>query len=164
MAKPGTPLPPVELWEGTPHDVVKITDLFKGKKGILFGVPGAFTPVCSSSHLPGYIGDYEKLTKAGAEVIACVSINDAFVMAAWGTANGSSGKVHMLADQSGSLTKALGVELDLNDMLGNVRCKRFSALIVDNVIKTMNVEDNSLEATCSMPDTVMKQLSQLSEA
>ncbi|KAA6419589.1 hypothetical protein WJX79_010515 [Trebouxia sp. C0005] len=164
MAKAGSSLPPVVVKEGTPGTDVKITDLFKGKKGILFGVPGAFTPVCSSSHLPGYVGDYDKLTKAGAEVIACLSINDAFVMAAWGTANGSSGKVRMLADQAGELTKALGVELDSVDMLGNVRCKRFSAVIVDNVIKTMNVEDNSLEATCSMPDTAYKQLSQLTEA
>ena len=93
LLQPGAPLPDITLQEGTPGDNVKITDLFTGKKGVLFGVPGAFTPVCSSSHLPGYIGDFDKLTQAGAEIIVCVSVNDAFVMAAWGTANGSSGKV-----------------------------------------------------------------------
>ena len=119
FAQQGTPLPEIELQEGAPDKNVKLTDIFKGKKGILFGVPGAFTPGCSKvprdaaafdeywtcfaaacdsliclqTHLPGYVNDYSKLSEAGAQVIACVAVNDAFVMKAWGEQSGAEAKV-----------------------------------------------------------------------
>ncbi|KAA6419521.1 hypothetical protein WJX79_001221 [Trebouxia sp. C0005] len=158
MAKVGASLPDIELQEGAPDKSVKITDLFKGKKGILFGVPGAFTPGCHKTHLKGYVTDYDKLTKAGAEVMVCVAVNDAFVMEAWGDVSGAKGKVHMLADSHGNLARALGVELDMEKMLGTKRCKRFSAVIDNNVIKSFNVEQDGTGLTCSLSNEIVSQL------
>jgi 2-Cys peroxiredoxin 5 len=158
MAKVGDTLPDVTVHEGDPHGEVKIRDLFKGKKGILIGVPGAYTPGCSKTHLPGYVNDFDKLQAAGAEVIACVAVNDAFVMEAWGEANGTKGKVHMLADYKAELTKALGLDIDMSSKLGNVRSKRFSAVIEDNVIKTLNVEPDGTGLSCSLSVPILEQL------
>lgn len=91
--QPGDRLPAVKLQEGTPDTLVDIAQLFGGKKGVLFGVPGAFTPGCSRTHLPGYVRDYEQLKAAGVDVIACVAVNDVFVMDAWGKALHADGKV-----------------------------------------------------------------------
>ena len=95
LLQAGDSLPEVTLDELVDGEIkkVQLSDLFKGKKGILFGVPGAFTPGCSKTHLPGYVADYDKLKDAGAEVIVCVSVNDPFVMGAWGDAHGADGKV-----------------------------------------------------------------------
>ncbi|CAI8050190.1 Peroxiredoxin-5, mitochondrial [Geodia barretti] len=103
--KVGDTLPSLEVQEGTPATTVNVKDLFASKKGILFGVPGAFTPGCTKTHLPGYVQDWEKLKAKGVEVVACVSVNDVFVMAAWGEARGADGKVRMLADHNGAYTK-----------------------------------------------------------
>ncbi|KAL3149945.1 hypothetical protein ABBQ38_013306 [Trebouxia sp. C0009 RCD-2024] len=159
MAKEGSPLPQVELQEGAPDNNVKLTDIFKGKKGILFGVPGAFTPGCSKTHLPGYVNDYAKLSEAGAQVIVCVSVNDAFVMEAWGKQTGAEAKgIRMLADTHGELAKALGLELDMAKALGMNRMKRFSAVIEDNKIKSLNVEPDGKGTTCSLSNAIMSQL------
>ena len=88
----GDALPDVTLFENSPGEKVNLRDLFAGKKGILFGVPGAFTPGCSKTHLPGYVENYDKLKAAGAEVVACVAVNDPFAMAAWGEVHGAGGK------------------------------------------------------------------------
>ncbi|CAL5218679.1 g387 [Coccomyxa viridis] len=157
-AKAGDKLPDATVYEGKPDNKVKVRDVFKGKKGVLFGVPGAFTPGCSKTHLPGYISDYDKLTKAGAQVIACTSVNDAFVMAAWGEQNKADGKVLMLADTQMELTKGLGLTLDAEGMLGNKRCKRFSAVIEDDTITHMNVEPDGSGLSCSLASVVLEQL------
>ncbi|KAK9915561.1 hypothetical protein WJX75_000783 [Coccomyxa subellipsoidea] len=156
--KVGDQLPDATVYEGSPKDAVKVRDLFAGKKGILFGVPGAFTPGCSKTHLPGYISDYDKLTKAGAELIACVCVNDAFVAAAWGEANGADGKVKILADTHLELTKGLGLVLDAEGMLGTKRSKRYSAIVKDNVITHLNVEPDGSGLTCSLANVVLNQL------
>lgn len=156
--KAGDSLPDVTLYEGNPGNAVKLTDLFKGKKGVLFAVPGAFTPGCSKTHLPGYVADYEKLTAAGAEVFACVAVNDPFVMEAWGEAHHATGKVRMLADTNAELTKALGVDIDMTQGLGSVRSKRYSAVVVDNVIKTFNLEADGTGLSCSLSNVVLDQL------
>lgn len=132
---------------------------FKGKKGVLFGVPGAFTPGCSKTHLPGYVANYEKLKAAGAEVVACVAVNDVFVQDAWGREHGAEGKVRMLADPRAELAKALDIELDLTDLLGSKRLTRFSAVIEDGVIKTFNLEEGGALA-CSLAPDIIKQLQQ----
>lgn len=118
----------------------QVADLVRGKKIALFAVPGAFTPTCSAKHLPGYVEQAAALKAKGVDEIWCVSVNDAFVMGAWGREQGTDGKVRMLADGSALWTKALGLELDLIQRGMGVRSQRYSALIEDGVVKTLNVE------------------------
>jgi glutaredoxin/glutathione-dependent peroxiredoxin len=118
----------------------KIDDLTRGKKIVLFGLPGAFTPTCSAKHVPSYVANYDKLRAKGVSDILCVSVNDPFVMGAWAKDQKSQGKVRMMADGSATYTKALGLELDLVARGLGVRCQRFSALIEDGVVKKLNIE------------------------
>ncbi|XP_032388624.1 peroxiredoxin-5, mitochondrial isoform X1 [Etheostoma spectabile] len=101
----GEHLPAVEVQEGEPGNKVAMDQLFKGKKGVLFAVPGAFTPGCSKTHLPGFVQQAADLKSKGIQEVACISVNDAFVMAAWGKEHGTDGKVRMLADPTGAFTK-----------------------------------------------------------
>ncbi|XP_070577423.1 peroxiredoxin-5, mitochondrial-like [Ptychodera flava] len=156
--KVGDKLPSVVLHEGTPHDTVNIAELFAGKKGVIFSVPGAFTPGCSKTHLPGYIADFDKIKAKGVDIIACVSVNDAFVMASWGEAHGAKDKIRMLADYKGELAKALDVELDAVGILGSVRSKRFSMVVEDGVVKAFNLEPDGTGLTCSLSNDILKQL------
>ncbi|XP_071501442.1 peroxiredoxin-5, mitochondrial-like [Diadema antillarum] len=156
--KVGDALPSVELQEGTPGSKVNVADLFAGKKGVLFAVPGAFTPGCSKTHLPGYVADFEKLKAKGAEVVACVSVNDAFVMGAWGEAHSAAGKVRMLADPQGEFTSAVDMVLDATAILGNKRSKRYSLVIEDGKVKAVNEEPDGTGLTCSLASSVLGQL------
>ena len=119
---------------------VTIENLTRGKKVVLFGLPGAFTPTCSATHVPSFLATYDRLKAKGVDTIACMSVNDAFVMGAWGRDQHADGKVRMLADGSAAYTKALGLELDLTARGMGVRCQRFSMLVDDGVVKTLNVE------------------------
>ncbi|PWY49149.1 peroxiredoxin [Achromobacter sp. RW408] len=118
----------------------QVADLTRGKTIVLFALPGAFTPTCSAKHLPGYVEQAAALKAKGVDEIWCVSVNDAFVMGAWGREQKTGGKVRMLADGSALWTKALGLELDLIQRGMGVRSQRYSALIVDGVVKQLNVE------------------------
>ncbi|WP_395756914.1 peroxiredoxin [Achromobacter sp. EB05] len=118
----------------------QVADLTRGKTIALFALPGAFTPTCSAKHLPGYVEQAAALKAKGVDEIWCVSVNDAFVMGAWGREQNTAGKVRMLADGSALWTKALGLELDLIQRGMGVRSQRYSALIVDGVVKQLNVE------------------------
>ena len=118
----------------------KVEDITKGKKVVIFGLPGAFTPTCSAKHVPSYIQNYEALKGKGVDEIWCISVNDAFVMGAWGRDQKSTGKIRMMADGSADFTKKLGLELDLTARGMGVRCQRFSMLVKDGVVKTLNVE------------------------
>lgn len=118
----------------------QVADLTRGKTIALFALPGAFTPTCSAKHLPGYVEQAAALKAKGVDEIWCVSVNDAFVMGAWGREQKTGGKVRMLADGSALWTKALGLELDLIQRGMGVRSQRYSALIVDGVVKQLNVE------------------------
>jgi peroxiredoxin len=122
-----------------PNDF-KIDDLTRGKKVVLFGLPGAFTPTCSAKHVPSYIANYDNLKAKGVDDILCMSVNDAFVMGAWAKDQKASGKVRMMGDGSAAYTKALGLELDLTSRNMGVRCQRFSALVEDGVVKAINIE------------------------
>ena len=117
----GDKVPSVTLFEDSPGGKVELESLCAGKKVVMFGVPGAFTPGCSKTHLPGYVAAAGDLKAGGVDEIVCVSVNDPFVMEAWGKDQAAGGKVRMLADTTAELTKALGLELDLTAVLGNVR-------------------------------------------
>ena len=119
---------------------VKIEDLTKGRKVVLFGLPGAFTPTCSAKHVPSYVANYDKLKAKGVDAIACMSVNDAFVMGAWAKDQKSDDKIRMLADGSAEYTKSLGLEFDLTGRGMGLRCQRFSMLVDDGVVKTLNIE------------------------
>jgi glutaredoxin/glutathione-dependent peroxiredoxin len=111
-----------------------------GKRVVIFGLPGAFTPTCSAKHVPGYVEQAEKLRAAGIDEIWCVSVNDAFVMGAWARDQHTSGKVRMMADGSAAFTKALGLEQDLSARGMGVRSQRYAMVVDDGVVKTLSVE------------------------
>jgi glutaredoxin/glutathione-dependent peroxiredoxin len=114
--------------------------LFSGKKVVLFSVPGAFTPTCSAKHLPGYVEHARELKAKGIDTIACLAVNDVFVMSAWGKSAGVGDDVVMLADGNGTYTKALGLTLDATGFGMGVRGQRFSMIVEDGVVKQLNVE------------------------
>jgi glutaredoxin/glutathione-dependent peroxiredoxin len=111
-----------------------------GKKIAIFGLPGAYTPTCSAKHVPGYVAQADELRAAGVDEIWCVSVNDAFVMGAWGRDQHTAGKVRMMGDGSAEFTKATGLTLDLTARGMGLRSNRYSMLVVDGVVKTLNIE------------------------
>jgi glutaredoxin/glutathione-dependent peroxiredoxin len=137
-----------------------IEALTKGKKIALFALPGAYTPTCSAKHVPGYVARFDGLRGAGIDEIWCVSVNDAFVMGAWGRDQKSGGKVRMMADGSADFTKATGLTLDLAARGMGLRSNRYSMLVVDGVVKTLNVEGPG-KFEVSDADTMLKQAKEL---
>ncbi len=119
---------------------VDVTAALAGKKVAVFALPGAFTPTCSAQHVPGYIAQAEALKSAGVDEIWCVSVNDVFVMGAWGRDLAASGKVRMMADGSADFTKSTGLTLDLTGRGMGLRSQRYSMLVVDGQVKTLNIE------------------------
>ncbi|XP_055036960.2 peroxiredoxin-5, mitochondrial [Misgurnus anguillicaudatus] len=149
----GQKLPDIEVQEGDPGNSISMAQLFRGKTGVLFGVPGAFTPGCSKTHLPGFIQKAGELRAKGVQEVACVSVNDVFVMSAWGNQNGADGKVRMLADPNGAFTQAVGLTLNneqLAKVLGNLRSQRYVMLVEDGVVKKLSVEPDGTGLTCSL--------------
>jgi peroxiredoxin len=118
-------------------DIAKLT---AGKKIAVFGLPGAFTPTCSAKHVPGYVQKAEEFKNAGVDEIWCVSVNDPFVMGAWARDQKTDGKVRMMADGSADFAKATGLTFDLTSRGMGVRSQRYSMLIDDGVVKTLNIE------------------------
>ncbi len=118
----------------------QVADLVRGKRIVIFGLPGAFTPTCSAKHVPGFLQQHGALTAAGVDEIWCVSVNDAFVMGAWGRDQKSGGKVRMIADGAGEFTKKLGLEVDLSAGGMGLRSRRYSMLVDDGVVKSLNLE------------------------
>ncbi len=118
----------------------KVADLAKGKKIAIFGLPGAFTPTCSAQHVPGYLKNHDALKAKGVDEVWCVSVNDAFVMGAWGREQKAGGKVRMMADGAADFTKKLGLEQDLTARGMGVRSQRYSMIVDDGVVKALNVE------------------------
>ncbi|MBC5832877.1 peroxiredoxin [Vibrio metschnikovii] len=141
MIKQGQSLPAVTLSQLTADGMVNhnVQELFAGKKVVLFAVPGAFTPTCSEAHLPGYVVHADTFKAKGVDLIACVAVNDAFVMKAWGEAQNAS-ELLMLADGDASFTKALGLEMDTAGF-GGIRSQRYAMIIEDGVVTTLNVEE-----------------------
>lgn len=135
---------------------VSAADYFKGKKVALFALPGAFTPTCSAAHLPGFVVHFDDLKAKGVDEVACLSVNDSFVMKAWQDAQNAE-NLTMIADGNASLTNALGLTLDTGDF-GGVRSQRYSMLIDDGVVKQLNVEPGK-ELSVSDAATLLSQLS-----
>jgi peroxiredoxin len=135
---------------------ITTTAALQGKKVVVFGVPGAFTPTCSAKHVPGYVQQLPTLKAKGVDEIWCIATNDGFVMAAWGKELGAIGKVRMLGDGSADFARKLGLEFEIPGM--GVRVKRFSMLIDDGVVKSLNVEAPG-KFEVSDADTMLKQLS-----
>ena len=119
---------------------VQVSEAAKGKRIVIFGVPGAFTPTCSAKHVPGYVENYSKLQAKGVDEIWCISVNDAFVMNAWGKTLDVGTKVRMMADGSAEYTRKLGLEMDLNTRGMGVRSQRYSMVVQDGVVKKVSVE------------------------
>ena len=138
-------------------DSITTGELFDGKKVVLFAVPGAFTPTCSARHLPGFVEQADAIRSKGVDTVACLSVNDVFVMAAWGKSAAAEGHVLMLADGNGDYVKALGLELDASGFGMGTRSRRFSAIIDDGVVSTLNIEPGG-QFGLSSADTILEQL------
>jgi peroxiredoxin len=146
----------MQMKDGGPKPV-STDDLFKDKKVVVFALPGAFTPTCSAKHLPGFIQHAEELRQKGVDAIACVSVNDAFVMGAWGEQQKAGDKVMMLADGNGDFTNKLGLEMDASRFGMGKRSQRFSMVVDHGVVKELNVEEPGAFSVSSA-EHVLKQL------
>jgi peroxiredoxin len=133
-------------------------ELFNGKTVVLFGVPGAFTPTCSKTHLPGFVQNASALRAKGVDAVACMAVNDVFVMDAWGKSAGADGKVVMLADGNATYTKALGMELDASGFGMGTRSQRFAMVVKNGVVDKVMVEPSAGQCTISGGDSILSNL------
>jgi Peroxiredoxin len=140
MLEQGQQLPDGVLSQLTQEGMIKhqVSTLFSGKKVVLFAVPGAFTPTCSEAHLPGYVALADQIKAKGVDLIVCVSVNDAYVMKAWGEAHNAS-ELLMLADGDGSFTMSLGLETDTGNF-GGIRSRRYAMIIENGIVTQLNIE------------------------
>jgi glutaredoxin/glutathione-dependent peroxiredoxin len=140
--KVGDKIPSAKLQHKTKDGVQTITtdDLFKGKKVVVFALPGAFTPTCSAKHLPGFVNHHKELKEKGVDTVACLSVNDAFVMSAWGKDQNVGDKVMMLADGNGDFTKAVGLTMDGTGYGMGLRSQRYAMVVDNGVVKKLQVE------------------------
>lgn len=160
MIKVGDKIPSVKIklaGETGGGEEIAADAFFAGKKVALFALPGAFTPTCSAKHLPGFVEQYDALKAKGVDVVACLSVNDAWVMGAWGRDQKAFPKIAMLADGSAELTRALGLELDLTGANMGVRSKRYAAIVDDGVVKTLDVEEPG-KFEVSSAEAILKKL------
>lgn len=156
----GERLPQASFKTMTPDGAKTIAtdEIFKGKKVVLFGVPGAFTPTCSNDHVPGFIDKREALGAKGVDTVAVVSVNDHHVMGAWENFTGGAGKLLYLADGNGAFVKALGLDMDMSGGGMGLRSRRFSMVVEDGVVRTLNVEDSPGTAVASGVDRILEQI------
>lgn len=140
MINAGQKIPSVTIKQATPEGPADVDPaaLFAGKKVVMFSLPGAFTPTCSQKHLPGYVQKLPELKAQGVDMVACLSVNDAWVMKAWAEAHDALGKITMLADGDGKFSKALGIETDIPAL--GLRARRGVAVIEDGVVKSIDME------------------------
>jgi len=157
--KVGDKLPAATFSDGTPEGPrpMSTDDIFAGKKVALFAVPGAFTPTCSAKHLPGFKDHVADFKAKGVDAIACVSVNDAFVMKAWGESQSVGDDILMLGDGNGDFTKAIGLEMDGSKFGMGQRSQRYSMIVEDGVVKELNVEAPG-EFKVSAADYMLAQL------
>lgn len=134
---------------------LSVAEQARGKRVVIFGLPGAYTPTCSAKHLPGYVQNLEALRAKGVDEVWCVAVNDGFVMAAWGREHGAIGRVRMLGDGAAELTRKLGLDIDIPGM--GVRCRRFSMLVDNGSVKQLNVEESG-QFSVSSAEAMLEQL------
>jgi peroxiredoxin len=156
----GDKLPEATFKTMTADGAKEITtaEIFPGKKVVLFAVPGAFTPTCSNNHLPGYLENHAAILARGVDTIAVVAVNDVHVMGAWARFTGGEGKILYLADGSGTFAKALGLDIDLSGGGMGLRSKRYSMIVDDGTVTTLNVEDSPGKAVESGAAKILEQL------
>ncbi|MBX2855081.1 MAG: peroxiredoxin [Rhodobacteraceae bacterium] len=156
----GEKLPEMEVVLATANepDMQPLSALFGGKKAVLFAVPGAYTPTCHANHMPGFIAEFDAIKAKGVAEIVCLSVNDVFVMKRWGQDTGALGKIHLIADGSAALTKALGLELDLTARGLGVRSTRYAMILDDGVVKELMVEESPGQAEASSAASVLAKL------
>jgi peroxiredoxin (alkyl hydroperoxide reductase subunit C) len=142
MIQPGSKLPSVTIKQATPEGVADVDPaaLFAGKKVVMFSLPGAFTPTCSQKHLPGYVKELSQLKAKGIDMVACLSVNDAFVMKAWAEQHDALGKIVMLADGSAAFSKALGIDKDFGAHGMGIRCQRGVFVIDNGTVTSVDIE------------------------
>ncbi len=156
----GNALPPANFKIMTPAGPSEVStdELFKGKKAVLFAVPGAFTPTCHVQHLPGFVQHAAAFKAKGVDLIACTAVNDIFVLDAWAKASGAQDTVTFLADGNGDFAKSLGLEMDAAPSGLGVRSKRYAMLIEDGVVKVLHVEDTPKNAVESSAERLLADL------
>ena len=156
----GDPLPEATFRVLGSDGIEKLStsDVFDGKKVVLFAVPGAFTPTCHLKHLPGFLDNADAFKKKGVHTVACVAVNDPFVMDAWSKAAGGKGKVLFLSDGNGEFTKAIGFDFDGSGIGLGTRSMRYAMLVDDGVVKKLNVEDVAGKAEVSGAENLLKQI------
>jgi peroxiredoxin len=163
MIQVGDSLPDATLMESTAFgeacplapQKLSVAEISQGKKIVIFGLPGAFTPTCSAKHVPGYLEQLGALRRKSVDEVWCISVNDGFVMAAWGKELGAIGKIRMMGDGSAEFTKKLGLDTEIPGM--GVRCRRFSMLVDRGVVKRVNVEAQG-QFSASSAETMLEQL------
>ncbi|MBM09728.1 MAG: peroxiredoxin [Magnetovibrio sp.] len=145
----GDPIPSIELSTMTPEGPKTFSsdEFLKGKKIAMFGLPGAFTPTCSAKHLPGFVEHSDAIKAKGIDNIICISVNDCFVMGAWGKDQNVGDKVMMVADGSAKFAKATGLLKDLTERGMGIRCQRFSMIVDDGIVKSVHIDESALERT-----------------
>ncbi len=160
VIKAGDKLPTATFKSMSTNGPVDVSsdELFAGKTVVLFAVPGAFTPTCHLNHLPGFIENADAIKAQGVDAIAVVSVNDAFVMDAWAKDTGAGDKIQFLADGSAEFTKATGLELDASAFGMGIRSKRYSMIVKDGVVSSLNIEESPGEATTSSAANILSQL------
>ena len=143
MIAVGQKVPSVTIKQATPEGGADVdpAQLFAGKKVVMFSLPGAFTPTCSQKHLPGYLQDLPQLRSKGVDMVACLSVNDAFVMKAWAEQHDALGKITMLADGAAAFSKALGIDADMSKFGMGTRARRGVMVIEDGVVKSVDMEE-----------------------
>jgi peroxiredoxin len=145
------------MTEDGPEDL-SADALFAGKKVVLFALPGAYTPTCSAKHVPGFVQHAEAIKARGVDTIACLSVNDAFVMGAWGKDQGVGDKVLMLADGSGDFTRAVGMELDLRERGLGVRSHRYAMVVDDGVVTAFKLDEDPKQLGVSSAESILEDL------
>lgn len=160
---------PIKVGDRLPHATFRVMtsegpkprttdDIFKGKKVVLFAVPGAFTPTCHKNHLPGFVKNADAIRNKGISTIAVTSVNDAFVMDAWKKVSDPDGRIEFLSDGNADFAKALGLDLDVSANGLGIRSKRYSMVVEDGVVTSLNIEDAPGKAEISGADNLLKQI------
>ena len=155
----GDKLPDATVMHMTADGPAPLTtqELFGGKKVVLFALPGAFTPTCSAAHLPGFVANADKIKAKGVDEIVCLSVNDAFVMDAWGKSQNAE-EIHMVADGVAAFTRAIGLDLDLTERGLGVRSKRYAMIVDDGTVTDLAVEESPAKLEASSAEAVLGKL------